>query len=178
MEYQYGFPIERLSTSKEYYDYLQEKVNIENDIKYGNNQKRGGNIAKKAYRIAANLYRRNNCNGRSRDLYDGEYHYPPCFNFCGPGTKVERSDVRNYPPYNDIDNICRIHDLSYTKAKGKANKSKLIREADKKMLEDLENYKDQEGYSAAKAAINLKTAAEGIFRNKINKTFPDYYGEE
>jgi hypothetical protein len=133
-------------------------------------KKEGGGI----YQKGANIYRKVACNGKARPLLDGELH-PGCFNFCGPGTHIEDPHVRNYTPFNDIDNICRTHDIAYNEAKG-PNKQQLIRQADINMLRDIEPYRNEEGYRIAKAAIRSKIAAEDLFPGAA-KLFPDHAGK-
>ena len=129
------------------------------------------------YTSAANIYRRNFCNGNARPLLDNptEYH-PGCYNFCGANTHIDDANIRDYKPYNNIDNICRTHDIDYYEAEDQPNKADLIRAADIKMLRDIEKYKGQEGYNLAKAAISSKIRAEDLFPNIAEKYFPQHSG--
>jgi len=137
----------------------------------------GGSIASTIFKNVANLYRRNFCNGRARPLLDGEIH-PSCFNYCGPGTRIDLPNVRNYPPYNDIDEICRTHDLEYERANNyePADKEHLIREADEKMLRNIEQYPNEEGYNLAKLVIKAKNKLEDITPSLIKTILPQHFG--
>jgi len=137
------------------------------------NSKKGSGL----YQTAANIYRRNFCNGKARPLLDGELH-PKCWNFCGPGTRIDLDEVKNYPPYNQIDNVCRTHDLDYYHAKDSPDKQQLIRAADIKMLKDIEPYKKESGYNIAKAAISSKIKAEDLFPNAASRLFPEHAGRK
>lgn len=138
-------------------------------------QKRGGGIASKLYQKLANVYRRNFCNGKSRALYDGEMH-PLCANFCGPGTKIEKADVRNYAPYNAVDAVCKKHDIAYMDAKGNAEK---VRQADIDMLKELEQYKSSEPYyTLAKIAISGKMKFEDLLPGLAKRISPEHYGKK
>jgi hypothetical protein len=128
--------------------------------------RRGGNIASKAYQYAANTYRKLACSNKARPLMDGELH-PKCWNFCGPGTRIDLKEVQDTPPYDNIDAVCRDHDLDYYAAKGKPDQPQLIRKADKKMLNSLEKYKNDSGYSLAKSAISGKVKAEDTLKDLI-----------
>jgi len=135
----------------------------------------GGGIASKLYQKLANVYRRNFCSGKARELYDGEMH-PLCANFCGPGTKISNPSVRNYPPYNAVDAICKKHDIAYSDAKGSAEK---IRQADIDMLSELEKYKNVEPYyTLAKLAISGKMKFEDLLPGLAKRVSPEHYGKK
>ncbi len=131
------------------------------------------------YTKAANIYRKNFCHGKARPLLDDptEYH-PGCFNFCGPNTHIDNASVRNYKPYNNIDNICRTHDIDYLEANKSNNRAQLIRKADIKMLKELEKYKGESGYNIAKAAISTKIKGEDLFPDLLEKYFPQHIGKK
>ncbi len=118
-------------------------------------------IALYTYKTLMNLYRNRYCDGKARPLESGEIH-PLCANYEGPGTKINK--YSDYPPFNDIDNIARTHDLEYALAGRKSDrneKEKLIREADDKFLQDIEQYKNEEPYySMGKKGIESKNALE------------------
>jgi hypothetical protein len=133
--------------------------------KYEKKRKGGflGSIAKSLFMRVANYYRRNYCNGKARPLYPGEYHLG-CHNFTGPGTRIDLPEVRNYAPYNDIDACSRQHDLDYYNAfkLPDAEKKKLIREADHRVIECYNKYPNESGYNASKLGINSKMGLENV----------------
>jgi len=47
-----------------------------------------------------------------------EYHLPG-YNFCGPGTEVEKRLARGDEPINELDACCLVHDLVYVDTKDK-----------------------------------------------------------
>lgn len=138
---------------------------------------KGKGLATKAFKTAANVYRQLNCDDKARPLLEGELH-PKCWNFCGPNTKIELPEVRNHIPYDNIDGVCKQHDIDYYDAKGKPNQAQLIRQADKKMIHDLEPFKNDSGYGLAKAAISGKMTAENILKDLIKSKFESHYGTE
>lgn len=95
-----------------------------------------------------------------------------------PGTHIDDPNIRNYPPYNAIDNICRTHDIEYNEAKNSKDKAQLIRQADIKMLKALEGHKSESGYNIAKAAIKSKITAEDLFPSVASKLFPEHAGRK
>ena len=62
------------------------------------------------FKTVANIFRKG-VKG-SRPLKDGEFHVLAS-NFCGPGTRIDLSEVKNYKPLNRPDAVCREHDLAY-----------------------------------------------------------------
>jgi hypothetical protein len=122
-----------------------------------------GSLAKSLFTRIANYYRRNYCNGKARPLYPGEYHYG-CHNFTGPGTRIDLQSVRDYQPYNDIDNCSRQHDLDYYHAlqQPDAERKRLIREADHGVLRCYDKYPNENGYTVAKLGINGKMGLEKV----------------
>ncbi len=137
---------------------------------------KGDGIATRIYQKLANAYRRVKCNPNARQLKDGELH-PYCWNFCGPNTKIELDEVRNHVPYDNIDNVCRTHDIDYMESNNKPNKAQLIRQADNKMLASLEPYKNEPYFNLAKYAIKGKVTAENLLPNLIKRKFGEHYGE-
>lgn len=128
-----------------------------NPLKAALEGKKGGSIASTIFQKAANAYRRNYCDGKSRPLHKGEYHLG-CHNFTGPGTRVDLASVRNYPPYNKIDECSRGHDFDYMHAVElpDGERQKAIIDADKKVIQCYDKYPDVSGYSISKMGINSK----------------------
>ena len=67
----------------------------------------------------------------------------PGYRYCGPFNPLEEQVDENgkalleHQPYNQVDDVCRIHDNMYSKARNKADKHK----ADKVMLDNLKKLK-------------------------------------
>ena len=138
----------------------------------------GDGLASYLFQKFANIYRRKYCHNKSRDLESGELH-PLCANYCGPGTRIDK--YRNYPPYNEVDDVCRTHDLAYEDA-GKypqAIKEKKIRKADEDMMKSLEKFKSLEPYySIAKYAILTKMKFEDWLPMVAKLLFIEHYGNK
>ncbi len=143
--------------------------------KYG-----GEGLDAKTFQTASNAYRKLFYGPEARQLLEGELHpsIPVPFNFCGPGTRIDLPEVRNFKPYNEVDSVCKQHDIAYHDASGKPNKAELIRQADKEMLKELEKYKDVAGSTLAKLAIQGKIGAENLLPSLIKKISPAHFGEE
>jgi hypothetical protein len=85
-----------------------------------------------------------------------EMHIPG-YNYCGPGTKLDKRLARGDKPVNRTDEICKKHDIAY---KNSTN-SDDIRTADQAMIQELDNIKaptlrERFGRSIAKTGIKTK----------------------
>ena len=133
----------------------------------------GGSLKDLAMRAQAgiwNFWRNRNCGPNSRKLYPGEIHYK-CANFEGPGTRMDLKSVRDKQPINSIDDCAKTHDQAYyaifkalnDKVVTKEEAQKLIRSADKAILQCFEDSKKEPGYyEAGKAGIMAKMALEKV----------------
>ncbi len=142
--------------------------------------KEGSGIKDYVFEKLANAYRGSFCNSSSRKLYPGEYH-ALCSNFCGPGTRMDLADVRNTKPYNGPDSVCKQHDIDYMEANNKTggDREKAIRDADIKMLKDLEKYKNEEPYySLARLAISSKNTLEDYLPFFYKRWDPEHFGQD
>lgn len=139
---------------------------------------KGNGIGTKVFKTLSDSYRRNFCNGKARPLYDGEYHIP-CHNFSGPGTILNEYTL-SYPPYNNIDNCSRTHDIAYDEAfkeNDETKRKQMIREADIKALECYDKFKNEQGYNLAKLGILGKVKAEQYLPSGItSKIFGKWKG--
>lgn len=94
------------------------------------------------------------------------------FNYCGAYNRLDDDYSVGGPrkPLSRIDNVCRTHDFSYTKAHETNNKEemkRLEREADLQMLTDLNQIEPQGigemiSKGTAYGAISLKMGLENI----------------
>lgn len=92
---------------------------------------------------------------------------PLGFNYCGPGTKMEGQQ-----PTSKTDGVCKTHDEDYDRITERrkeglsdAETKKLVREADKKMIDSLDNIKEdgfikKAGYYLSKYGIKGKMMLE------------------
>jgi hypothetical protein len=108
---------------------------------------------------------------------EGEIH-PGCANFCGPGTRIDLPQVRNFPPYNNVDAVCRTHDFAYEAASRVPGQQgeQLRRQADLQMLQALEQYPNEDYHDIAKLAISAKVAAENLAPGIMRRILPRYFG--
>jgi hypothetical protein len=140
----------------------------------------GGNITSSIYKNIINKYRRKFCNGKSRDLFDKEYH-PLCANFEGPNTRISDPFVRNYPPYNHVDACAKIHDIDYETAGKYTGKEaeRRIRDADDRFLECISKYKNEEPYyTIGKLGIETKNKFEDVLPLLSKTLAPSYFGHK
>ena len=124
---------------------------------------------KKTFQIVMNYYRKYFCKGKSRPLELGEFHYL-CSNFMGPGTNIEK--YRDFPVYNNCDNISRTHDIDYHNASfiiDPVQKKDAIRIADEKFLKNIEPFKNEEYYNIAKYGITSKVILSKLFPEFLKK---------
>lgn len=89
-------------------------------------------------------------------------------NWCGPGTHIQERLKLGTEPVNDVDAVCKTHDLDYynvstgsAKNLPKKEKEKLVRQADAKMLNSLKNKSGVDAF-LARTAIKGKVGLENI----------------
>ncbi len=139
-------------------------------------------VASKIYQTLVNKYilSVDPENKRSRLLYPGEYHIP-LHNFTGPGTRMDLKEVREFPPYNDIDKCSMIHDNEYEEIKNLSKKSSkdkanLIKESDKEVIRCYDTHPDQYGYKLARDSISTKMSIEKMLSHLLGKSSILYGG--
>ena len=126
------------------------------------------NIGSKGNLYLHNKYRATDCDGKSRPLVEGEYHYG-CHNYTGPGTRMDL--YPDYKPFNNIDNCSRMHDLAYYNIgkdlnSGKISKTdaaKLVHQADIDAINCYNQFPNEDGYQAAVTGISSKYIGEQIY---------------
>lgn len=120
-------------------------------------------IGKKAFQQIANFMRKP-FNEKTRPLLLGEFHYGK-HNFTGPGTRVDLPEVKNFKPYNNIDNCSRTHDLDFLRIfemKDTKKREKAIRKADKKAIKCYQKYPNEDGFLAGMIGLNSKIGIENV----------------
>lgn len=96
-----------------------------------------------------------------RPGFPGELHLMSkkglTYNFCGPRTKLQERLERGDPGLDKdgLDNVCKAHDIAYSKATSHDD----IRQADEKMLKDIDDKTTLPSYQ--------KLAMKGIMKSKI-----------
>ena len=95
-----------------------------------------------------------------RQGFAGEQHMRTLggytYNFCGPGTHVDERIRRGDQGINALDEICKQHDIAYTRART----YKDIRRADRKMVAQTKTIKQTPSVVAARTAIKTKVQLE------------------
>lgn len=82
-----------------------------------------------------------------------ELHLPGGYNWCGPGTKVDKRLARNDPGINQLDEACKEHDIFYSKEQNLSQRH----EADKVLAR-----KALARFKASDANWKEKVAALGV----------------
>ena len=108
-----------------------------------------------------------------------ELHIPG-YSYCGPGTKLDKRLKRGDKPINWVDEVCMKHDIAYSNSSNQND----IKEADKKMLSELESIEsptlsEKIGKTIAKTGIKAKMLlGSGIYCLKCKKHAPSEKIEE
>ncbi len=145
-----------------------------------------GKVAVKAYTSpAGNLVKNTygkfmNKNPNWRPGFAGEKHMLTkrgiTYNWCGPGTSVSARLQRGDVGISELDEICKVHDLDYTKAKTWGD----VRKADKKMISTLSKSNvDKPSKLLVKSLMQAKVLGEdvGIFGKETFVKFPNLQDE-
>ncbi len=145
-----------------------------------------GKVAVKAYASpAGNLVKNTygkfmNKNPNWRPGFAGEKHMLTkkgiTYNWCGPGTSVSARLQRGDLGISELDEICKVHDIDYTKAKTWGD----VRKADKKMISTLSKSNvDKPSKLLVKSLMRAKVLGEdvGIFGKETFVKFPNMQDE-
>ena len=116
-----------------------------------------------------NVVEKRKDDGLSRPLYDGEQHLPK-YNYCGGRTQVNKRLARGDKPINAEDNACMGHDIDYLniaknrKNIGKKELATLVREADKRLVDNLDRIPGNKSLDSRiiKASMKGKAIAEDL----------------
>ena len=112
-----------------------------------------------------------------RYLKRGEIHVPN-HGFTGPQTRLDLAEVRNFPPYNNIDACSRTHDFQFNeifKMPEGPERRQAIRNADKEAIECYDKYPNEDGYRLAKMGINNKMRLEDLSPQLFNMIMGEAY---
>jgi len=94
-----------------------------------------------------------------------EYHLPG-YNFCGPGTELEKRLARGDNPINALDAGCLVHDIVYSDTKDKDTRVKadhvLSRVAEKIAIDSLGD-DDMQLYAEASIVIAAMSTEPGAW---------------
>lgn len=105
-----------------------------------------------------------------------ELHIPG-YNYCGPGTKLEKRLAREDPGVNPLDKACKIHDIAYSQSNNLETRhlaDKALEEAASQRLKSSSNASIGEKIAAlgVKGAMKIKRKlGMGLKQKKQKKTF-------
>lgn len=138
-------------------------------IIYKRNQfKRGGGIISSA--VSALSKPIGALVNKTIDLLPIELHLPGGYQYCGPGTKLQKRLARGDLGINPLDQACKLHDIAYSKFSDTKNRSIADRELAEKAWQRVKSSDSSIGEKAAAlavtAAMKSKTAFGGGRRRK------------
>lgn len=94
-----------------------------------------------------------------------ELHIPK-YQYCGPGTKLEKRLARGDPGINPLDAACKEHDIAYSKHKDSKERhfadEKLMKEALKRAFANDSSFGEKASALAVSAAMKAKTSLSKI----------------
>lgn len=107
------------------------------------------------------------------DVIPVELHLPGGYQYCGPGTKLERRLKRGDPGINELDRACKEHDIAYSKYSDTANRAKadtsLADQAWRRVISSDATFGERAAALAVSAAMKVKTAVGGGKRRRRGK---------
>lgn len=104
-----------------------------------------------------------------------ELHLPGKYQYCGPGTKLQKRLARGDPGINKLDAACKEHDIAYsnytdTKRRSIADRA-LAEKAWQRVKSSDASLGERAAALAVTAAMKAKTAIGGGSRRKKRNTF-------
>lgn len=105
-----------------------------------------------------------------------ELHLPGGYQYCGPGTKLQKRLARGDPGINQLDKACKEHDISYSKFKNTSDRTiadKILAEkAWQRALASDSNIAERSNALLVTAAMKLKNklgmgVKRGLFRKAV-----------
>ena len=100
---------------------------------------------------------------KSIDLLPIELHLPGGYQYCGPGTKLQKRLTRGDPGINKLDKACKEHDIAYTKFSDSAHRSVADRILGKRAWERVKASDGSLGERAAALAVTAAMKAKTAF---------------
>lgn len=76
----------------------------------------GSGLISSAAGLAGNIL------NKAIDILPAEIHFPS-YQYCGPGTNLQKRLSRGDPGINKLDAACKVHDIAYSKYKDNKNRS-------------------------------------------------------
>lgn len=97
------------------------------------------------------------------DLLPVELHLPGGYQYCGPGTKLQRRLARGDPGINILDKACKQHDISYSRYSDTLNRSIADRALAKKAWQRVKSSDASIGERAAALAVTAAMKGKTTF---------------
>lgn len=82
-----------------------------------------------------------------------ELHIPGGYQYCGPGTKLQKRLARGDPGINPLDKACREHDIAYSKSRDLEHRHKADYELEQRAWERVKSKDAKLGEKAAAWAV-------------------------
>lgn len=140
------------------------------------NKKRGGGITTSLFNVGENLIKKIPIGAVVNTAIDAlpvELHLPGGYQYCGPGTKLEKRLKRGDPGINKLDQACKEHDIAYSKYSDVAHRTTADRNLAKKAWDRVKSVDSSLGKRASAlavtAAMKAKTAFGGGVKRKSKK---------
>lgn len=101
----------------------------------------------------------------------------PSYQYCGPGTKLEKRLKRGDPGINKLDQACKVHDIPYAKHKDLENRhkadEKLEKAAEVRIKADDSNFGERVAARVVASAMKIKRKmGMGANKQKASKKRP------
>lgn len=107
------------------------------------------------------------------DVIPVELHLPGGYQYCGPGTKLEKRLKRGDPGINELDRACKDHDIAYAKYSDTSNRAKadtsLADQAWRRVISSDATFGERAAALAVSAAMKAKTAIGGGKKKRRGK---------
>lgn len=97
------------------------------------------------------------------DLLPVELHLPGGYQYCGPGTKLQRRLAKGDPGINKLDKACKEHDIAYSKYSDTHNRTIADRVLAEKAWQRVKSSDASVGERAAALAVTAAMKAKTTF---------------
>lgn len=97
------------------------------------------------------------------DLIPVELHLPGGYQYCGPGTKLQKRLSRGDPGINILDKACKQHDIAYSRYSDNLNRSIADRALAEKAWQRVKSSDASIGERAAALAVTAAMKAKTTF---------------
>lgn len=123
--------------------------------------KRGRGIASTALSVVSKPF--GAIVNKAIDLLPVELHLPGGYQYCGPGTKLQKRLARGDPGINKLDQACKQHDIAYSKFGDTKNRSIADKALAEKAWQRVQSSDASIGEKAAALAVTAAMKSKTIF---------------